>query len=170
MTVTMASLPSMMGLWDSYYTEPREYGNPRTYQIAANWLNGQGGVEDWGCGTCAARPYIDNYLGIDGSGSFADIKADLQTYQSRPRCILIRHVLEHNIGWRTILHNALVSFQKRMAIVLFMPLQRKEEILYWQDGIPYIHLPREVFLNMIAPFKIDCITEGDESCYLLEKN
>ncbi len=82
-------------------------------------------MEDWGCGQCWFRRYLNpsvRYKGIDGSrGTGLDELADLTTYTSRTEGILLRHVLEHNSAWEAILTNALQSFTKRLVIVLFTP-------------------------------------------------
>ena len=162
---------SMVGLWDDYYKIEREYGDSRTYEIAADWLKGYGLVEDWGCGTCWSKrlKLYEEYRGVDGSGHFADIRADLREYRSRVPCILMRHVLEHNLDWRKILDNALHSFQRRMVLLLFMHPEENERILYWQDGIPYIFLPQKELDEMLRPYLSETKTEGNEICFLLEK-
>lgn len=118
----------MTGAWDSHYsqlTEPLQYGDDASYQIAADFVRGHGLVEDWGCGGGWLRTFLDGipYRGIDGSTSpFADVHADLAHYLSVDAdCIVLRHVLEHSLRWSEILDNAIASFRSRLCIVLFTP-------------------------------------------------
>lgn len=122
------------GKWDALYkgaTEQRRYGeHDVTYQVAANWLAGLT-VEDWGCGLGWFRKFHQGpYTGVDGSHSrFADKIAELTEYKSECEGILLRHVLEHNADWETVLSNALQSCTKRMAIVLFIPVGSQTKVL-----------------------------------------
>ena len=54
--------------------------------------------------------------------------------------IFMRHILEHNYEWARILDNALVSFTKRMALILFTPEQEvTQEIAFSSElGVPDI--------------------------------
>ena len=122
----------MIGLWP--HAKVRSYGGAASYREAIDWLTGFGVIEDWGCGTSWARQFVakdDQYVGIDGSWSpWCDKVVDLRKYRSEVPCVLLRHVLEHNTEWRTILANALASFQKRLAIVLFTPWSDAETWTY----------------------------------------
>ena len=159
----------MIGLWDKFHAEETHpYGNPDTYRLAADWLNGFGLIEDWGCGRGYFKQFVKgDYFGIDGSGTFAGVRANLASRKSQAPCILLRHVLEHNIEWRKILVNLLDSFTCRAVIVSFIPLQEKEHILGWENGIPNIALPREEFMQMILPYLSEMRIEGDEVLYYL---
>ena len=161
----------MLGKWDEYHKQRREYGNPESYRIASEWLCGYGPVEDWGCGTRAAEKYLapSRYTGIDGSGRFADVKADLTKYTSDTHCILMRHVLEHNAEWSLILRNALNSFRNRMAVVLFMKPEEPERLLWMQGDIPNIHIGKSRLMSLMEPYLKKTVEEGDEICFLLEK-
>jgi hypothetical protein len=103
------------------------YGDPTTAEKAGKFLNQPDirNIEDWGCGQGGFRDYIgkhQTYIGIDGSQTqFADKIADLEAYRSQVDAIHVRHILEHNPGWRNILRHALASFQKRMVLTLFTP-------------------------------------------------
>ena len=89
-----------MNEWDRHHaqlTEPLPYGDPTTYERAAEWMAPCELVEDWGCGGGALAPYIgaERYRGVDASSSpFAAIHADLADYRSDVDGIVIRHVLE----------------------------------------------------------------------------
>lgn len=161
----------MLGLWNEYHQIPREYGNPDSYKVAADWLRGYGPVEDWGCGTRAAEKYLvpSRYAGIDGSGRFPDVLADLRGYSSTVHCILIRHVLEHNFEWAKILGNALQSFRNRMALVMFMQPEEPERLASIEFGIPNIHVSRERLSQMLTPTLKEIKECGTDTCYLLEK-
>jgi hypothetical protein len=114
------------GRWESMYrdeTNQRPYGDTTTYELGARWLVGLD-VEDWGCGLCWMKRYFPakRYRGIDGSWSrFVDEVVDLEHYRSQPPAIFMRHVLEHNWQWQRILDNAVASFTRRMALVIFTP-------------------------------------------------
>ena len=113
-------------VWDySGIAEPRPYGPDTTYQLGMSWLAETcSSVEDWGCGYAYARRFAPAgciYTGVDASPGFADVVAELDGYTSSPDGILMRHVLEHNDVWRMVLENALKSFRKRFALVMFTP-------------------------------------------------
>src|SRR5262249_19025715 len=95
-----------------------------SYSKGIGFLDGHGTIEDWGCGFAHAARFVKQsaYVGIDGSSAYADAIADLSTYTSDVECIFMRHVLEHNANWRRILKNAISSFRKRMALIIFTPL------------------------------------------------
>jgi hypothetical protein len=73
-------------------------------------------------------------VGIDGSWGYADTHADLRSYGGTSDCILIRHVLEHNTDWRTILERGVRSFARRMVLVLFTPFSEQTQIIR-TDGV-----------------------------------
>lgn len=138
-------LMTNMHKWDRWYsvlTEPQPYGDTATYKMGADWLADCDLVEDWGCGKGWMRNFVSTkYRGIDGSDSpFADEIVDLETYRSDVAGLFMRHVLEHNYGWRGILENALRSARERICIVLFTPLSdRTREIAFAEDpGVPDI--------------------------------
>jgi hypothetical protein len=119
--------PTMLGRWAPWYkAEPRfahSYGPEDSYLMAAGWLRGLA-VEDWGCGYAHFESlHHGPYVGIDGSGEWADKVVDLARYVADPPAegVLVRHVLEHNPGWRKILASAVASFSKRMVLVVFTP-------------------------------------------------
>src|SRR5215469_4856927 len=121
------------GRWDAVYagtSEPASYGDDTTYQIAADFRRDCRTIEDWGCGLGWFRSFLPadcEYFGVDGSHSpFADRIADLETYRTTCEGLLLRHVLEHNHNWRVILDNALASFSRRLALILFTPLAERE--------------------------------------------
>jgi hypothetical protein len=116
-----------MNHWNESYKSlqtPAPYGDTITYRLGARWLKDCEIVEDWGCGAGWFKQFCTPiYIGLDGSDTkFANKKVDLKTYRSTSDGIFMRHVLEHNYEWRTILENALDSFQTRMCLILFTPL------------------------------------------------
>jgi hypothetical protein len=143
---------SNVGRWDPVYRllpDPRPYGDTLTYEKAARFLAGLDTVEDWGCGWGWFKRYLDpgvQYKGVDGSHSpAADEVADLTRYTSHVEGILLRHVLEHNDNWRSILSNALRSFTRRLVIVLFTPfVETTRRIGYTPElGVPDIAFARD---------------------------
>jgi hypothetical protein len=145
---------SNVGKWDRWFaavTVEEPFADTETYRLGADFLAGCPTVEDWGCGkgwfrrvldaTCFERLLTSEYRGVDGSASpFADIVVDLTRYMSEVDGIFMRHVLEHNYEWRTILANAVASFRRRMVLVLFTPLaEETHEITFAADpGVPDI--------------------------------
>jgi len=133
--------PSNVGLWDHHYDTdvPGRYADDTTYKAAAQWLSGLA-VEDWGCGFATFSEFHDGpYVGVDGSGKWCDVRDDLATRQSATPGLLLRHVLDHNYQWQSVLDNAVASFLTRMAIVLFTPLQDETRVLnVHQFGVPNI--------------------------------
>jgi hypothetical protein len=114
-----------LGGWDHYYAAPgRLYGDDTTYKLAAGWMRGCETVEDWGCGERHLEQFIDpgtTYTGVDGSGPYADIRADLNSYTSTADGVVMRHILEHNHNWRDVLDNAIRSATKRLFVALYTP-------------------------------------------------
>jgi hypothetical protein len=141
---------SNLGKWDRKYTGVNAvalYADETTYRIAADFLADCREVEDWGCGSGGFRRFCKTaYIGVDGSRSkFADKIVDLATYRSVPEGILLRHVLEHNAKWSAILQNAVISFRKKLCIVLFTPFANEtKEIAYYRDiDVPDIAFRKE---------------------------
>jgi hypothetical protein len=97
----------------------RLYGDSTTYHLAADFLIDVAEVEDWGCGYGGFRKFCKTkYIGIDGSSysPAASKIVDLADYRSEAEGILVRHVLEHNYEWESILQNAVSSFRKKMCL------------------------------------------------------
>jgi len=121
--------------WDSVYEQnspPKMYSDDKTAERGAEYLDipSVKTIEDWGCGWGGFKNYIGShqrYVGIDGSQTpAADKIVDLETYKSEVDAIYMRHVLEHNPGWKNILENAVQSFTKHLVIVIFTPFQEDE--------------------------------------------
>ena len=136
-----------VGKWDRWYgfvdpATPEPYGDSPSYQMIADFVEGLD-VRDWGCGKGWLRRFIpaDRYLGVDGSQTpFADIIADLADYTTPSGAVVLRHVLEHDRRWLTILRNAARAAQQRLAIVLFTPPAATTHEIAWNDdpGVPDI--------------------------------
>ena len=119
---------SMLGKWDGWYKNidtmgAFRYGDTVTYQLAADFMADIAEVEDWGSGAGGfKRFYKGKYVGVDGSANkFVDKIADLRTYRSSVDGIVMRHILEHNYDWKSVLQNAVSSFNKKLCIVFFTP-------------------------------------------------
>jgi hypothetical protein len=147
---------SSAGNWNSLYrnisvknrdTHPIKFGDGITYRIAAAFLSDVTQVEDWGCGTGAFRDYcLVDYVGVDGSKSpYVDRIADLSTYRSKAPAVHMRHVLEHNHDWETILANAVASAEQKLCLCLFTPFAPSTvEIATNTDiHVPVLSLPRQ---------------------------
>lgn len=135
---------SNLGKWAPWYGAGTvvSYGDTVTYGMAAEFLSGLA-VEDWGCGCAAFKSRHDGpYTGVDGTPGWADVIADLETYTSSTPGLLLRHVLEHNTGWRKVLRNAVKSATERLVIVTFIPDGDGSQV-GWTDelGVPDIAVP-----------------------------
>jgi len=128
--------------------QPWRYGNDEvSYVIAAAFLDGgvDGDmVEDWGCGTAYAKRFFTGpYRGIDGSWSpWADEQVALIDYHSNYSRLMMRHVLEHNWEWRTVLKNFMASWRDRACIILFLHPEAEDHNVSFSDpnGIPGLAL------------------------------
>lgn len=145
---------SNVGKWDGWYggvTLPEPYGEATTYYEAEKHLKGLS-VEDWGCGKGFFRTiHSGGYLGVDGSNTpYTDVIADLTKYTSNAEGILLRHVIEHNSDWESILSNA-VSSTDKLVLVLFTPMSRKTKQIAWNDiGVPDISFKHGDIVDIIG--------------------
>lgn len=126
---------SNFGKWNEFYKNlPQEpsawfYGDTITYEKGAEFLKDCSTVEDWGCGAGGFKRFRKDAVGIDGSITrFADKIKDLVNYKTTCEGIFIRHVLEHNSEWKTILINALKSATKKLVIIIFTPLNETQSV------------------------------------------
>lgn len=135
------------------------YGDETSYRKAIEFLDGPYIIEDWGCGTAWARRFVKHgrYIGIDGNYSLhCNVVADLRTYRSEADGILMRHIIEHNYEWKTILDNALASFRKRFALVLFTPFSdvtrtlQMSKVAGGEDRVPDLSFRKHDLLDMIG--------------------
>jgi hypothetical protein len=172
----------MTNLWTYKAEIPFAYGAEATYILAAQWLDGHGDVEDWGCGSGWARQFFtkSRYTGLDGSWSkFCDKQVELQEYTSSSDCILIRHVLDHNHNWRGVLQNAVASFKKRLAVVTFMPFSTEtysvhnegsntDQVAYGA-GIPNFRFSYPELVSHFSQYLVKVEKSNDECVFLCQK-
>lgn len=141
-------------MWTYDSKKQLRYGDDDlSYQKAAAFLD-DGPVEDWGCGCAYAKRFFTNeYRGIDGAAGFADVVTDLCAYTSRTHGILLRHVLEHNFGWREILTNALSSAEK-VALIIFTPFSDETKQVTWNHGyeVPDISFRKEDLTDLFQSY------------------
>jgi hypothetical protein len=121
----------MTGLWKAWWNGHERIkpytvlGDPLSARRAAQLLNRRQihTVADWGCGMAGLKPMLrpdQQYIGIDGTkGPCVDIVADLCNFRQAADAVHMRHVLEHNLGWRTILDNAIASARHTLIVTLF---------------------------------------------------
>lgn len=145
---------NVIGKWNYGTTPQFPYGDETSYRKAMEFLDGPHIIEDWGCGTSWARKFVKRgrYIGIDGSWSLhCDLVTDLRTYRSSSAGgILIRHILEHNYDWKKILDNALASFQKKFALILFTPFgEMTRSISSTKEIVPDLSFRKEDLLDLI---------------------
>jgi hypothetical protein len=185
-TVTPPGSQSNAGRWEPLYRESREaepYGDACTYEKIARFLQGVDTVEDWGCGRAWLKRYLQpptSYKGVDGSSSrFADKVVDLVTYVSQADGVVLRHVLEHNNDWSQILRNAVRSFRKRLALVLFTPFVEKTHAIGHNAalGVPDLSFAKEDLIRHFADYRwslqenIETTTQyGIEHVFYIEKS
>lgn len=146
----------MTGMWSYPHKEPFPFGDTITYPKGMDFLSGIGCIEDWGCGTAWASRYLKKgrYAGIDGSPSkFTTKVADLRKYTSSPDGIFMRHVLEHNLGWADILGNAVQSFRKRMALIMFIPFGHETRVMNPGADIPEIQFKKDDLTKFFKDLK-----------------
>jgi hypothetical protein len=179
---------SNVGKWNRWYSglrkgEPQAYGDTSTYQLGADWLKDCVFVEDWGCGKGWFSRFIPavKYRGIDGSHSpFAENIVDLVNYQSDVPGIFMRHVIEHNYEWKSLLTNALNSFSDRMVLVLFTPLVEETKELYYNvdPGVPDMAFSLKDLQELFDATGVTCVrmeavqnhtNYGEETIFYLEK-
>jgi hypothetical protein len=136
--------------WESWFGSQEgafPFGDTITYQLGADFLSDCDVVEDWGCGAGWMRKFVpaERYIGLDGSPSrFSDRVVDLETYRSDVSGIFMRHVLEHNYRWESILENALVSFRHRFVLVTFVPHGEVTRVVGHHEllGVPDISIAK----------------------------
>ena len=143
---------SSAGAWDGYYsgahTGRTTYGVEGSYRVAATWLAPCPLVEDWGAGLGGFGLYRDpsTIHAIDGSSTpWVNEVVDLTTYEHMTSTgdpavpgIHIRHVLEHNHAWPSILANACASCAHRLALTVYTPLASRTHVMArpaW-DAVP----------------------------------
>jgi hypothetical protein len=165
-----------VGKWTSHYaqqTSTWHYGDSQSYRIGAEALADCATIEDWGSGLGWFKHFVQpgtQVTAVDGSWSqMCDVVDDLATRRSTVEGIFMRHVLEHNYNWPTVLGNALESFTKRMVLVLFTPLVKgKDQELRFEDdyGVPTLALSRAKLMSFLKPFTVEETTiESPETAY-----
>jgi hypothetical protein len=135
--------PRMLGAWKYEELDRFHYGDDVTYEKGMAFLDGHGTIEDWGCGFGHARQFVrkSRYVGVDGSAKSADKIADLREYASDADCIFMRHVLEHNVDWKRILENAVASFRRRMALIIFTPFSESTRVIRTTATVTSVPVP-----------------------------
>jgi FkbM family methyltransferase len=163
-------------IWYQGVNDKIAYGDDTTYKLGANFLKDCKTVEDWGCGTCYFSNFIDSvaYKGIDGSYSkFVNEIHDLATYVSpiKPDGLFMRHVIEHNPDWKTVLNNALKSFGKKFVLVLFTPINTVETKIIAnneQINVPDISFNMYEILDLLKEYKFNFEEIKTETQYGIE--
>lgn len=122
-----------VGRWAQWYhglQEPEPYGDTRSYYVAGAFLKDCEVVADWGCGKGFFKTVRPDCVGVDGTlTAFSDVVADLTRYVHFTDGVLLRHVLEHNYDWPSILNNAISSAQYKLCIVLFTPMSDQTHVI-----------------------------------------
>ncbi|MEZ5283923.1 MAG: hypothetical protein R2712_03755 [Vicinamibacterales bacterium] len=175
---------SNLGKWSHWYQDVGErapYGDTESYRLGAEFLADCPTVEDWGCGRgWFATLRTGTCISVDGSASpFVDRIVDLEAYVSRADGIFMRHVLEHNYGWRRILSNALASFTSRMVLVIFTPWsddETKAIRFVERVGVPDIAFRRQDIVEMLQGLEWElreltspAVIYGQEHVFLIHR-
>lgn len=152
------------------------YATAETYLIAAEWLRNCATVADWGGGTGyfqTVLPPTVRYLLVDGTIQTPDqVLADLTSYQERSDGILIRHVLDLNAEWRTILRNAMRAFRERMVVITYTPSAGETTYIRHKSGWPIHHFRPSDLVDEMSPHLVSSEliqTSHPERVFLLEK-
>jgi hypothetical protein len=182
---------SNVGKWDEWYKDlsndpsSYRYGDTCTYEIGAKFLEDCADVEDWGTGAGGFKRFRPNAIGVDGSDTpFADKKyIDLANYISFCEGIFMRHVLEHNYEWESVLAGAMASATKKLCVVLFTPFSSEgtkelaHNLMHGVD-VPDLSLDKQRFEDILNTFEFSKITieehvtatgYGIETVILVEK-
>lgn len=177
---------SNVGKWNERYKNlnpaaPEAYGDQITYEIAAQFLSDCVTIEDWGCGSGGFLKYRPDAIGVDGSDTvFAKKKfIDLRNYTSDPDGIHLRHVLEHDNGWKEILANALASAKKKLLITMFVvPTEGTTKVVAQggatgvSDEVITLRISRKEFMDIIYGAKVKSVESQllkTTSCYGTEE-
>ena len=152
------------------------YGAEETYRRAAAWLACCATVSDWGgstgfFGTCLPRTTV--YTVVDGTQQRpGQVLADLTAYRTPSDGILLRHVLELNLDWRAILHNALGAFRRRLVVITFTEPSPDTHVVKQKTGWPVQRfnlddLRREMGALLVREEAV--MTSHDEHLFYLER-
>jgi hypothetical protein len=154
-----------MGAWKYKDVKKHRYGGDISYKKGITFLDGNGTIEDWGCGFAHAKLFVRNsrYIGLDGSSPHADRIVNLSDYKSDIDCIFMRHVLEHNVQWRRILANAIASFRKRMVVVIFTPFSETTRVIANSSSTTSVIVPD-------ISFKKEDLTDSFENLRYTEES
>jgi hypothetical protein len=155
---------SNVNKWNELYkelsTDPSsfKYGDTLTYELGANFLKDCNTIEDWGTGAGGFKRYVPLAIGVDGSNTpHAEKKfVDLTTYTTICDGIFMRHVLEHNYEWESILKNVISSASKKVCIILWVPFAENTiEIYHSKDqgvDVPDLSLSKSRFEEIVNSF------------------
>jgi hypothetical protein len=174
-------MTNVLANWNYGAATPFPYGSETTYKKAIDFLDGPWVIEDWGCGTAWAKRFVKRgrYVGIDGSFSLhCDVIADLRTYRSGADGILMRHILEHNYDWKKILENALASFRRKFALIIFTPFGEVTRTIAMNENpkVPDISFWKYDILDFLRPYvfteeALKTVTQyGQEHMFYISKD
>jgi hypothetical protein len=168
-----AGVDSNVGKWDQWYeclpstTGAFVYSDTITYELGSDFLSDCRVVEDWGTGAGGFKRFRPDAIGVDGSNTpHAEKKyIDLVRYTSSCDGIFMRHVLEHNYEWPSVLRNALQSASQKICIVLFTPMvdtESKEIAHNKMHGVdvPDISLGRNELAGIFGEFDLKEVKMG----------
>src|SRR5574338_486435 len=143
--------------WSARLQHPM-YATAETYQRAAAWLRDCGDVADWGGGPGLLGSFLPasvRYTIVDGTLQHTEqTLVDLEHYREPADGILIRHVLDINLGWRDILDNAVQAFRRRLVVVTFTPDRDASTVIKFKSGWPIIEFNPDDLRERMRPFLV----------------
>jgi hypothetical protein len=165
--------------WDNFFRSNKRFDKKPfvlSMDLGSKFLEDCKTVEDWGCGDGIFKFYRDDAIGVDGSDTPGANKKfiDLTDYITDCEGIFLKHVLEHNYGWKRIVHNMLTSFSKKICIVMFIPFGETEKTIEqnyehsWK--VPNLIISKKEFKEILDQYKIEYefekIVTGEEIVYI----
>lgn len=176
MTVNKPRHPSVTPKPWKHLLQHESYGTADTYRLAAEWLGHCPTVADWGGGSGTFRTFLPpsvHYTLVDGTMTTTDqVLADVTAYHEPSDGILVRHVLDVNTEWRTILRNAIDACRQRLMVVTFTPSVERTAHVRDKSGWPVMHFrPADLVHEMGRHLvRVDVVqTSHLERVYCLDK-
>lgn len=161
--------------WKPLLQRP-QYATDDTYRLAAEWLKGCATVADWGGGSGYFRDFLPatvGYRNVDGTAQTSEqVLADLVHYREPSDGILLRHVIEINVDWRTILRNALEACRHRLVVVTFTPPAEETTLVHIKSGWAVHRFDVRDLLTVMSPYLVgyECVrTTHPERVFYLER-
>lgn len=116
------------------------YGSESSYRKVAEWVGVCAEIHDWGGSTGFLRHFLPgdrHYRVVDGTSQYPGTTViDLTQHTQPAQSVVLRHVLDNTFNWQAVLDNALLAFQRRMAVVTFTPDADETHVVKLKSGWP----------------------------------